>query len=224
MSAVLTVIEGMASFKFCCGNEDEKYFSVQASRKGLFKDSTGKVFGSLCCVNVHNYCSGSNITARYVKDYFSFHTIRCASCTLLVPPSISRCDPCMAYRKILNVMVSRSTKASDSKTQPDSHVNLRFLNTPQRKERFSRIRVQRKVCQQHVKRLRERIERLIEENGVQVSSELNEDLVATMDEVTPEIIEKYPPDSFRWLFWEQQQRAGSLKNSRSMKWEPAMIR
>ena len=144
---------------------------------------------------------------------------------LLVPPSVPRCDPCMDYRKVLNSILSRHMKARDSAvTQTESHTNLRFLNTPQRKERFSRLRVKRKICQQKVKRLEEKIGMLIEEKGVLVSEELSEDLVRSMDESTPGIMEKYPPGSFRRIFWEQQQRAASLKDSRSMKWEPAMIR
>lgn len=143
---------------------------------------------------------------------------------LLVAPSVSRCDPCVTYRKVLNSMLSRSMNSRESDVQPDSHTNLRYLNTPKRKERFSRLRVRSKVCQQQVKRLTEKIEKLIEEKGMVVSDELNEDLVVTMDESAPEIIKQYPPGSFRRIFWEQQQRAASLKNSKSMKWEPAMIR
>lgn len=45
VSSVLRVIEGIDSFSFCRGNEDEKYFSVQASRKGVLRDSTGTLFG-----------------------------------------------------------------------------------------------------------------------------------------------------------------------------------
>ena len=32
--------------KFCPGNEDEGYFHIQAARKGIFKDSTGKMLYS----------------------------------------------------------------------------------------------------------------------------------------------------------------------------------
>lgn len=39
---VRKVIDGLESLHYCTGNEDQKYFSVQAARKGVFKDSTGK--------------------------------------------------------------------------------------------------------------------------------------------------------------------------------------
>lgn len=167
------------------------------------------------------------MAASYVKDHFSFHTIRCASCELLLPSTSThaRCDPCMAYRKVLNSMLSRKMKLNtDDSCQAESHTNLRFLSTPQRKVRFGRMRVRTKVCQQQSKRLRERLESVIGERGVQVTEELHEDLVTTMENSTPGIVEQYPPDSFRRIFWEQQQCALSLKDARSMRWEPAMIR
>ncbi len=90
-------------------------------------------------------------------------------------------------------MLFRMSKANESDAQqPDSHANLRFLNTPQRKERFSRLRGKNRVSQQHVKRLKERIELMIEEKGVQVSGKLHEDLVKTMSDNTPEVTEKHP--------------------------------
>jgi len=72
--------------------------------------------------------------------------------------------------------------------------------------------------------LRERIEKTVEETGIEVSAELHADLVSTMEEHAPSVKENYPPASFLRLFWEQQQRASSLKNSKSMKWSAAMIR
>ena len=43
VSKVRRLIEGLETLKFCTGNEDEKYFPVQAARKGLFKDPTGVI-------------------------------------------------------------------------------------------------------------------------------------------------------------------------------------
>ena len=43
---------------------------------------------------------------------------------------------------------------------------------------------------------------MIEEKGVQVGDELHEDLIATMHDSTPDIVNKYPPGSFRRMFWE----------------------
>lgn len=40
---VRQAIDGLESLYFCTGNGDEKYFSVQAARKGVFKDYTGSL-------------------------------------------------------------------------------------------------------------------------------------------------------------------------------------
>ena len=41
---VITAIQFLGEYSFCCGNDDEKYFAVQAERKGIFKDPTGNCF------------------------------------------------------------------------------------------------------------------------------------------------------------------------------------
>ncbi len=62
-------------------------------------------------------------------------------------------------------------------------------------------------------------------NGtVQVDEDLHEDLSSVMEENQQVIEDRYPSDSFLGIFWRQQRRAASLKNSKSMKWEAAMIR
>ena len=38
------------------------------------------------------------------------------------------------------------------------------------------------------------------------------------------VADSYPPGSFGRIFWESQERAASLKNARSMRWDPLMIR
>ncbi len=38
---VKKVIDGLDSLQLCTGNDDERYFSIQAARKGVFKGSTG---------------------------------------------------------------------------------------------------------------------------------------------------------------------------------------
>ena len=144
VSKVRRLIEGLETLKFCTGNEDEKYFPVQAARKGLFKDPTGVIS---CVFKKHKLSlfvihAGSVLVASHVKDHFGYKTICCTSCEVFVEQSALRCDPCKAYRKILNSMLSRQQRATDqSPTQPDSHANFRYLNTPQRKKRIERLHV-----------------------------------------------------------------------------------
>ena len=73
-----------------------------------------------------------------------------------------------------------------------------------------------------VKRLRERLDRAIEERGVEVDADLHDDLIKTMNEEnTLDLVNHYDPDSFQRIFWEQQQQAMKKKDSHSMRWEPA---
>ena len=45
-----------------------------------------------------------------------------------------------------------------------------------------------------------------------------------MNELTGEIQQKYPEDSFRRLFWEQQLQALKAKDCRQVRWHPALIK
>ena len=227
VSAVRRLTDDLATLKFCPGNEDEKYLVLQEARKGVFKDATGKiaVLSVLIIIIVLILWLGSNVVASYVKDYFTFHTIRCASCQIVLASSSQRCGPCSEYRRVLNAMLSRRAKQNpENSVLAESHTNLRFLNTPQRKERFSRLKLKSKLCQQQLRRLEEKIERLVEARGIEVSEDLHSDLAAMVEENSSEVEVMNPPNSFKRIFWQQQQRAASLKDSRSMKWEPAMIR
>lgn len=69
--------------------------------------------------------------------------------------------------------------------------------------------------------MKERLEKVIAERGVEVNADLHEDLVSTAKESTLEVEKRYPPGSFQRVFWEQQRQA---MENRSMRWEPAMIR
>jgi len=45
-----------------------------------------------------------------------------------------------------------------------------------------------------------------------------------VDEEKDAIHSKYPENSFQRLFWEQQEKALTLKNARSMRWHPLFIK
>ena len=122
-------------------------------------------------------------------------------------------------------MLHRHLKSSETdSSHPESHTNYRFLGTPEKHERLQRLRQKARVLELHCKRTKERLERAIEERGTQVDADLHGDLSNIMIENSPTVTETYPPDSFAHIFWEQQHKASLMKDSRSMKWEPMMIR
>lgn len=168
----------------------------------------------------------------YVQDHHSYYTIRCSACVLLLPHSNSphpnsRCDPCRSYRKVLNTMLSRlqhNDGCSGDSLDPGSHTNYRFLNTPEKKARIQQLRKKVNKCQLQIKRLREKIEKLVDERGVEVDRALHGDLASTMEDSAAEIVAQYPQGSFARIFWEQHYESLKVKDARRMRWEPAMIR
>ena len=74
------------------------------------------------------------------------------------------------------------------------------------------------------KRLEKKLSDAIEQRGIEVDDALHQDLRATISECSTEVKHQYSPGSFQCIFWEQQEKASTLKNAKSMKWEPAMIR
>ena len=56
-----------------------------------------------------------------------------------------------------------------------------------------------------------------------MNSELNSDLEEVVKQEDHNVMERYPKDSFLYLFWQQQKEA-LTKNPKGMRWHPMMIR
>ncbi len=154
-------------------------------------------------------------------------TIRHAKCAQLLAEDCEtkRCSSCVSYRKTLHAMLSRHDKSSSaSKTAPDSHVNYRYLSTPEKVERLSRLHTLQRQTNLRLQRMKAKIEQVAEEKGIEVDEATHNDLTEIMKEASTSVNETVPVDSFQKLFWEQQQKASSLKDSRSMRWHPLMIK
>ena len=72
--------------------------------------------------------------------------------------------------------------------------------------------------------MRAKLERVVEEEGVSADIETHEDICAIMYSNESRIVESYPEDSFKRLFWRQQQAAARLKNPSSMRRHPLFIK
>ena len=96
------------------------------------------------------------------------------------------------------------------------------MRTPEAKERLSRFHSKTRVASQHLKRVEKRLELAIERHGVEADDALHQ-VCSTIVDSSMWIKEQHPPGSFPRIFWEQQ-KAGKLRNAKSMRWEPAMIR
>ena len=155
-------------------------------------------------------------------------TIRHACCAILLPPSstCTRCLSCNSYRHILRSLAYRMEKTDRAvdRSAPQSHVNYRFLNTPDRLERLHRMHSVLRSTKLQKKRLKEKLQEAIEKDGVIVDPATHDDLRNIMSTHEAEISTKYPEDSFQQIFWRQQQQAAKLKTPRSMRWHPVLIK
>lgn len=152
------------------------------------------------------------------------------TCELLVHET--KCTVCKRYRPTLRSLLSRkmSQQKSDS-TAVSSHTNFRYLNTPEKRRRMSRLKaaisskaaeVKRK--EREIEHLKDRLREATEQHGIFLEKELENDLQKIMEEKTDEISQKYSPDSFHHIFWNQQLEALKSRDRRQIRWHPKIIR
>ena len=108
-------------------------------------------------------------------------------------------------------MLHRHSKSGETKdhdkTNPSSHTNYRFLDPSEKDECLHRFHTKAKL---QISRLKERVCIAIEQRGIQVHDDLQSDLIAIMEDNNSNVINTYPPGSFRHIFWEQQHQASKL--------------
>ena len=151
-------------------------------------------------------------------------TIRHSKCDLLLnskSPS-NRCSFCESHRKVLHVMLSRQNKTPPQlKTAHDSHVNYRYLTTPEKDQRLRELHSSQARTKARLTRLSLKLQEAVESTGVLVNDVVHDDLKQILNVNDSNVTETLPADSFQRIFWE---KATILNNSRSMRWHPLMIR
>ena len=170
--------------------------------------------------------------ATYPTAYIDFHTldsptIRHKDCELLLHEGAVRCQACQDQRKLLHALYTRMSKCTtqkDGRTLPDSHVNYRHLSTPEKQERLSKLHDATRVARRHAKRLEERLKKAIDDFGEEVDGKLHDDLCSIMLQNDSIIRERFPPESFCRLFWEQQKKAVQAKSASGVRWHPLIIK
>ena len=155
----------------------------------------------------------SNVTAVY-------H----AQCEILINCLQERCGNCTKYRKSLSAMASRTSKQKDDRTCPKSHTTYANLTSEEKSERLHRLHHENRMLEQQTRRLQEVIADSTATDGVYLDKELNSDVVQLMNDSTKEVHSFHKEGTFQRIFWDQQQTANSLKNSKSMHWHPLFIK
>ena len=122
-------------------------------------------------------------------------------------------------------MVSRNSRCQkDDGTNPSSHTTYANLCPSEKDERLRRLHSENRKAKLCITRLKKKISVDTAQNGVELDVETSNDLKTMMAENTQQVYSAYPEGSFQRLFWDQQQTALSLKDSRSMKWHPLVIK
>ena len=152
-------------------------------------------------------------------------TVRSAKCQILT--SGTKCPECVHYRDIIRSIHHRwqkRLKTSPSQlTSTHSHVNDRWLKTPERKAKVAKLRQRVRSAESMVKYMKEKIAVSTDELGTHVDDSLHNGLEQIMSELSPRIEKQYLKGTFHRLFWEQQLQAMS-QHPTQRRWHPMLIR
>ena len=113
-------------------------------------------------------------------------------------------------------------RASDN--TPNKFASNAFLRSPQLRKKAKRLATVLKSSQQRLRRLTAKVQRLIQHEGVNLTSENSADFASLMSEARRVIVELYPSGSFRRIFWDEQEKALTEKSKRGIRWHPLIIR
>ena len=196
----------------CPGYPDKHFVSMVQSKKGILLNSAADV-------------------AAYVDDKYDVHyedhrfseTVRTSDCLILTKDK--RCSQCTSYQQNLCSIYNRWQKRqtiSPSLTI-DSHVNERWLNTPERKEKMIQMKSKLKNLQKQNKYLLDKIKESNKLKGVKIDDDLHIGLSEIMKEHSEEVQKRYCSDSFHYLFWNEQIK-NTLKHPTQRRWHPMLIR
>ena len=212
LDSFATLLSLVDRLRVCAGHPDANYVAMATSRKGVFKSQDGSATATL-----DNYAP-----VKLNGEIFA-QTVRTVACEMLVAEA--KCVSCATYRATLRKLYSRwSVPRADEISDPSSHANERYLNTPEKKAKLDKMKKRAQAAEREVRTLQQKVEQLTEEHGESIDSDLHDDLLGIMHEKTEEIQQAYPEGSFGRLFWEEQLRAATAKDPRQVRWHPVMIR
>ena len=126
--------------------------------------------------------------ASFVDDYASVslnvetfsQMVRTAECVLLVRSV--KCQCCKSYQGYLRKSYARWSQRSPERViESSSHVNDRFMCTPEKKAKLAKLRTRAKVAEQNVNNLKARLQELSEKQGENMDSSLHGDLLGIMN-------------------------------------------
>ena len=211
LNQLLKLVNGLS---ICAGHPDQHFLDLADSHKGKFQSITNSIVAFT-----------DTTYPVFLNGEVYPRTIRTTACEILVHGP--KCEACKKYRSSLRSLhsqwVHQLKTNSENHTAVSSHTNYRYLRTPQRKERMSKLRAEVKTKRNEVERLRSRLKEVTEKRGICVEKQLEDDLQTIMLEKTNEVRQQYAENSFHRLFWDQQLEALKTRDKRQIRWHPMMI-
>ncbi|SMN01853.1 hypothetical protein SPONN_126 [uncultured Candidatus Thioglobus sp.] len=198
--------------KVCCGQPDSHFVSMVKGKKGKIISVGGQV---KAYIDEH--------APTTLGDDCYQATIRMTSCELLTRGT--KCSKCKSYRGTLRAMHNRWVKRNAcDMSSPTSHSNERYLNTPQRKQKMSKLKKRLVMAERQVNKLAAKIEEFTQTQGTSVDPGLHSGLLSVMNDSTETVNKTFAEGTFARLFWEQQLKVASVKDCRQARWHPLMIK
>ena len=150
-----------------------------------------------------------------------FTIIRSVNCHYLVAGD-DLCKECKKIRKNLSTYRLRGSESHglESNTSVDSTTNIRYLSIEELQLRCKNLQLSRKKCIKEAASMAIRLSKIVEGDGLRVSSDNHEFFKNLLKECPTEFEEGSP----QWLLWQQQLEQASKNDSKSMRWHPLIIR
>lgn len=151
-------------------------------------------------------------------------TIRHVQCPVKIPKirNTKRCTCCKNHcDNVLHSSLSRLLKQGDkqqARYNIDSHVNYRYLTTPEKVDRMHRLHNAVRVSKHKISDLQGQLDKAIKIDGMRLDERTSNGLLSVLNN------HQQTSETFSTIFWQQQLKAASIKDKRGMKWHPAMIR
>ena len=132
----------------CPGHPDPHFVAMANARKGKLTSSSGDTAAYI----------DRNAAVEISGQMYS-ETIRSSKCHLLIRGT--KCPQCVSYRDTLRSIHHRWSKKQNQSpsrvASTHSHANERWLNTPQRKAKVSRLKSRMRLSEKRVQYLEEKI-------------------------------------------------------------------
>ena len=122
-SDVQDILYALQCYKICPGHPEEKFVSIVLSKKGTIKSRKYSEMSSFL---------DSSLPVLHNGQVFP-STVRSSECAIVIPVSALKCTNCIKYHTVLHSIYSNYIKPKDTEAaiEDSSHVNLRFMTTPQ---------------------------------------------------------------------------------------------